>query len=242
MASDSSLWARSSIPRMLLLPAGTAITRSFVAYGTGASTSPLRARARGSPPLAARKRSGRTPRRISAAMSFDWAISSRTRAPGIRGVQRFSAVSSTGAAARRSEGPVGSGDEPHPPASTATASTRPVRHGILDPPTRAKARRSGPLSHERIAGRRRERVVAGLEFLDGQHDHAFAWVADPRALRGSERVGGVGRGAGVELVEGAVPQASVGIDHAAQPQGRDALLQAPRSALGRRPVAEQRAE
>ena len=63
-----------------------------------------------------------------------------------------------------------------------------------------------------------------------------------RADAGRERVGRVGGRAGVELVERAVPQAAVLVDDAALLERGDALLQPPRRALRRRPVAEQRAE
>ena len=52
----------------------------------------------------------------------------------------------------------------------------------------------------------------------------------------------VRRGAGVELVERAMPQAAVGIDDRAGAQRGDPLLQPPRRALGRRAVTDHRAE
>ena len=89
---------------------------------------------------------------------------------------------------------------------------------------------------------RRELLVARPELGHGQHDDALLGRADPEAEARGERVRGVGGGAGVELVQRAVPEPAVGVLDALQLQRRDALLQAPRRPLRRRPVAEQPAE
>ena len=102
-------------------------------------------------------------------------------------------------------------------------------------------RRRRPSGQPR-ARRRRQLVVAVGQLGHRQDDDALARIAHPRATALGQRARRVGRRAGVELVERAVPQAAVVVDHAAHPQRGDALLKAPRRALGRRAVAEQRAE
>ena len=67
-------------------------------------------------------------------------------------------------------------------------------------------------------------------------------LADPAAPARRERVGGVGGGARVELVERAVPQAAVLVDHAAARAAPRSAAAGPTACAWARAVPEQRAE
>jgi len=85
--------------------------------------------------------------------------------------------------------------------------------------------------------------VAVAQLRDRQHDHALARVADPRARAARERPRRAGGRARVELVGARAPEApAVGRDDPGAGERLDARDAPGRRALGRRPVAEQRAE